>query len=143
MRLNYPTPLRHTQTQRKLHKRHTAFTMGNSSSSEGKSDGKSDGKSRWQRYEERKRGPPLSEEEIMKYTGKSRDEINKWAETTPGVGKNQLAGKAAVGNASGLGGVAMADGFGGWGFEAELNDGKRGMKFPPNQPPPAKAEEKK
>lgn len=98
--------------------------MGNSSSSEGKS--------LYQRYEERKRGQSISDEEILKYTGKSRDELNKWAETEPGVGKNQLAGKAAMGSASGLAGVAMADGFGGWGREAELDDGKRGMKFPPS-----------
>jgi hypothetical protein len=47
------------------------------------------------------------------------------------VGKNQLAGRATIGETSGLAGVAMADGYGGWGPSAEPNDVNRGMKFPP------------
>ncbi|KAM0425087.1 hypothetical protein ACHAPT_009647 [Fusarium lateritium] len=79
-----------------------------------------------------KRGPGLSDEDIKKHTGMSRDELNAWAETQPGVGKNQLAGRVNAG--SGLGGVAAADGLGGWGPSTEPNDGKRGMKFPPEKP---------
>ncbi|KAH7260443.1 hypothetical protein B0J15DRAFT_492521 [Fusarium solani] len=90
-------------------------------------------KSLYQRYQDQKRGPGLSDEDIKKYTGMNRDELNTWAETQPGVGKNQLAGRAA-GPASGLGGVAAADGLGGWGPSTEPNDGKRGMKFPPEKP---------
>lgn len=90
-------------------------------------------KSLYQRYQEQKRGPGLSDEDIKKYTGMSRDELGGWADAQPGVGRNQLAGRAA-GPASGLGGVAAADGLGGWGPSTEPNDGKRGMKFPPEKP---------
>ncbi|UNI15876.1 hypothetical protein JDV02_002363 [Purpureocillium takamizusanense] len=97
-------------------------------------------KSLYQRAQEKKRGPGtsgLSDEDLQKYTGKTRAEFDAWKETTPGVGKNQLAGKLAVGPASGLGGAATAGGLGGWGPDAEPNDKDRGMKFPP-QPLPQK-----
>ncbi|CAM1510903.1 Fc.00g084160.m01.CDS01 [Cosmosporella sp. VM-42] len=100
--------------------------MGNSSSTPGK-----EGKSIYQRYQDKKNGPGISDEDLKKYTGKTREELNAWADTQPGVGKNQLAGKISMGGTSGLGGVAAADGYGGWGPSAEPNDGKRGMKFPP------------
>ncbi|KFA60354.1 hypothetical protein S40285_06033 [Stachybotrys chlorohalonatus IBT 40285] len=86
----------------------------------------------YQRYQSHKRGSGASDEDILKYTGRSREQITAWAETKPGVGKNQLAGKAAIGS-SGLGGVAMADGFGGWGPGAEPDGPSRGMKFPPSK----------
>ncbi|KAM4066226.1 hypothetical protein HRG_000361 [Hirsutella rhossiliensis] len=95
-------------------------------------------KSLYQRFQDKKRGPPLSDEDIKKYTGKSRDELNAWAEDQPGVGKNQLAGKLAVGGASGLAGAAAGAGFGGWGPDAEPSGADRGMKFPPK--PEAKAD---
>lgn len=58
-----------------------------------------------------------------------------WAETRPGVGKNQLAGSATAGPTSGLAGMAMADGLGGWGPGAEPGDAKsRGLKYPPSAP---------
>ncbi|KAF4982222.1 hypothetical protein FZEAL_2106 [Fusarium zealandicum] len=106
--------------------------MGNQTSSP--SDDTADQKkSLYQRYQEKKRGPGLSDEDIQKYTGKSRQELNAWAETQPGVGKNQVAGRVAQGSTSGLGGVAVAEGYGGWGPGSEPNDGKRGMKFPPGE----------
>ena len=106
--------------------------MGNSSSTPADKGDKSD-KSLYQRYQDKKKSQPISDEDLKKYTGKSREELKAWADTQPGVGKNQLAGKITQGPASGLGGVAAADGYGGWGMGAEPNDGKRGMKFPPGQ----------
>ncbi|KAK5996891.1 hypothetical protein PT974_02238 [Cladobotryum mycophilum] len=91
-------------------------------------------KSLYMAWQEKKRGKGPSDEDIKKYTGMTRDELNTWAETQPGVGKNQLAGKISVGPASGFGGVAAAGGYGGWGPSAEPNDGNRGMKFPPRPP---------
>lgn len=96
--------------------------MGNSNSS---------GKSLFQRYQSAKSSKPISDEDLIKHLGKTREEIIAWGESEPGVGKNQLAGRAMAGPAGGLGGMAMADGYGGWGPSAEPNDGKRGMKFPP------------
>jgi hypothetical protein len=106
--------------------------MGSSQSS---SSAPGDKASLYQRYQEKKRGPGVSDEDILKYTGKTRDQLNAWAENQPGVGKNQLAGRAAVGSTSGLGGMAAAEGLGGWGRDAEPGDAKnRGLKYPPQQP---------
>ncbi|KAL7811654.1 hypothetical protein V8C26DRAFT_219919 [Trichoderma gracile] len=85
-------------------------------------------KSLYRRYEDKKRGPGPTDEDILKYTGKTRDQLNAWAETQPGVGKNQAAGKISVGPASGFAGAGAAQGLGGWGAE-----GTRKMKFPPEQ----------
>jgi len=83
--------------------------MGSSqSSTSSSSDGSAPKKSLYQRAQEKKRGPGtsgLSDEDLKKYTGKTRAEFDAWKETTPGVGKNQLAGKLAVGPTSGLGGA--------------------------------------
>ena len=58
-----------------------------------------------------------------------------FTDTTAGVGKNQRAGAINIGSASGLGGVAAADGYGGWGMGAEPGDKtSRGLKFPPQKP---------
>ncbi|KAH0489562.1 hypothetical protein TgHK011_009985 [Trichoderma gracile] len=97
----------------------------NSSSSSNNADKK---KSLYRRYEDKKRGPGPTDEDILKYTGKTRDQLNAWAETQPGVGKNQAAGKISVGPASGFAGAGAAQGLGGWGAE-----GTRKMKFPPEQ----------
>ncbi|RGP61565.1 hypothetical protein FSPOR_9891 [Fusarium sporotrichioides] len=91
-------------------------------------------KSLYRRYKDSKAPVPLSDEDIKKYTGKTREELKTWADSTPGVGKNQLAGRAMIGEAPGIAGVAMADGYGGWGPSAEPNDPNRGMKFPPKTP---------
>ncbi|KAG8676578.1 hypothetical protein FPOAC2_02684 [Fusarium poae] len=104
--------------------------MGNTSTSPSTSETK-EKKSLYRRYKDSKAPVPLSDEDIQKYTGKSREELKTWADSTPGVGKNQLAGRATIGETSGLAGVAMADGYGGWGPSAEPNDVNRGMKFPP------------
>ncbi|ODA81096.1 hypothetical protein RJ55_04059 [Drechmeria coniospora] len=88
----------------------------------------------YQRYQEWKRGKQVPEEDLKKYLGVTRDGLKSWADTQPGVGKNQLAGGIAQGSASGLGGMATGAGFGGWGPSATPNDKNRGMKFPPTQP---------
>ncbi|TFB02996.1 hypothetical protein CCMA1212_005452 [Trichoderma ghanense] len=105
--------------------------MGNSSSSPSSSDSPNTTdkkKSVYRRYEDKKRGPGLTDEDILKHTGKTRDQLNAWAETQPGVGKNQPAGKISVGPASGFVGAGAGGGLGGWGAE-----GTRKMKFPPEQ----------
>jgi hypothetical protein len=104
--------------------------MGNTTASPSTSE-PTEKKSLYRRYKDSKAPVPLSDEDIKKYTGKTREELKTWADSTPGVGKNQLAGRAMIGEAAGVSGVAMADGLGGWGFGAEPNDANRGMKFPP------------
>lgn len=94
-------------------------------------------KSLYQRYSDAKTGrnrPPVSDEELKKYTGMTRDEINGWARDRPHVAGNRLAGSIDVGPASGLGGAAAGEGFGGWGPGASAE-----LKFPPQQ---RKGEEK-
>ncbi|KAF4985294.1 hypothetical protein FDECE_16667 [Fusarium decemcellulare] len=109
--------------------------MGNQSSSttDDKVESSDQKKSLYQRYQDKRRGPGPSDEDILKYTGKTREELNTWADTQPGVGRNQLAGRISAGPTTGLGGVAAADGYGGWGPSAEPNDENRGMKFPPQK----------
>ncbi|KAH7171311.1 hypothetical protein EDB81DRAFT_636458 [Dactylonectria macrodidyma] len=107
--------------------------MGNRQSSTGSDDKDKKKPSLFQRMQDQKKSKPLSDEDILKYTGKTRDELKTWSESTPGVGRNQLSGRMAMGNTSGLGGMAAAEGYGGWGPNAEPNDGKRGMKFPPGR----------
>jgi len=88
-------------------------------------------KSLYQRYWEAKHGrnKTISDEDLIKYTGKTRAEIIEWGKTAPGVAGNQAAGKISMGPASGLGGFEAAQGYGGWGFDAEQK-----MKFPPTKP---------
>lgn len=88
-------------------------------------------KSWYKRYEDAKTGRnvQISDEDLKKYTGKSKAEIDQWAKDRPGVGVNQLAGKLTVGGATGLGGLETANGFGGWGPSA----GDDKMKFPPQK----------
>ena len=105
--------------------------MGSSNSTPN-DDSKS--KSIYQRYQDKKRPVAIPEEDLVKYLGKTRSELNTWADSTPGVGKNQLAGKITLGPASGLGGSAAAEGYGGWGPGAEPSGPNRGMKFPPQKP---------
>lgn len=112
--------------------------MGSSQSSN-KKQGDEKEQSLYQRYKEKKRGPGPSDEDLKKYLGKSREEIKTWAENRPGVGKNQLAGSATAGETSGLAGVGMADGLGGWGPSAEPGNAEtRGLKYPPQKETGAK-----
>ncbi|KAK3998161.1 hypothetical protein QBC44DRAFT_313949 [Cladorrhinum sp. PSN332] len=84
-------------------------------------------KSLYQRYWEFKnhRNKQISDEDMLKYTGKSRSQLNEWSKTAPGVGGNQPAGTLAAGPAHGIGGAAAGEGLGGWGFGAK---GK--LKYP-------------
>ncbi|GKT40211.1 uncharacterized protein ColSpa_00392 [Colletotrichum spaethianum] len=77
-------------------------------------------KSLYQRYQDKKTGrnTVISDEDLLKYTGKRKDEINDWAKDRPGVAGNRAAGTLAAGPASGFGGLATADGYGGWGMGA-------------------------
>ncbi|GAO13406.1 uncharacterized protein UV8b_00610 [Ustilaginoidea virens] len=104
--------------------------MGSSQSHAG-TDAKD--KSLYRKYQDAKGPKPIKDEDILKYTGKTRDQLHAWADETPGVGRNQLAGKLALGPASGLGGAAAAAGYGGWGTDAEPRGPSRGMKFPPGR----------
>ncbi|RYP15425.1 hypothetical protein DL765_005699 [Monosporascus sp. GIB2] len=47
-------------------------------------------------------------EGLEKYTGKSGTELEKWAETTPSVGKSQVS--IAAGSSPGIGGELAAQG---------------------------------
>lgn len=96
-------------------------------------EGKQEKKGLWQRCQDKLRGRPISDEDLLKYTGKTRAEFDTFKENTPGVGRNQLAGNLAMGSAPGLGGTATAYGVGGWGPGAAPGGEDRGMKFPPGQ----------
>jgi hypothetical protein len=52
----------------------------------------------------------FSDDDLLKYTGRSRDELKTWMEDAPGVGKNQNAGKIGMG--PGTGGAATVGGDG-------------------------------
>ncbi|KAK2604164.1 hypothetical protein N8I77_007115 [Diaporthe amygdali] len=88
-------------------------------------------KSLYQRYSDAKTGrdrPPISDADLQKHTGMTRDELTDWAQDRPNVAGNRRAGAIDSGPASGLGGMAAADGYGGWGPDAA-----GGLKFPPQQ----------
>ncbi|TDZ41191.1 hypothetical protein CTRI78_v009873 [Colletotrichum trifolii] len=99
--------------------------FGKSSDSKGGDQPK---KSLYQRYQDKKTGRDkvISDEDLLKYTGKTREEINTWAKDRPGVAGNRAAGTLAAGPVSGFAGMAAADGLGGWGTEAGADP-----KFPP------------
>ncbi|KAF9870655.1 hypothetical protein CkaCkLH20_11961 [Colletotrichum karsti] len=42
----------------------------------------------------------ISEEDMLKYTGKTKAELTAWAKDRPGVGGNQPAGKVDAGNST-------------------------------------------
>ncbi|OAQ95757.1 hypothetical protein LLEC1_00381 [Akanthomyces lecanii] len=82
---------------------------------------------RGQRCEE-KSGQLISDEDLLRYTGKTRAEFDNFKENTPGVGRNQLAGTLAMGSAQGLGGIAATYGAGGWGPGAAAGEAEAGPK---------------
>jgi len=79
-------------------------------------------KSLYGKWQDLKRGPStsgMSDEDLLKYTGKTRAEFDKWAATTPGVAGGQAAGSLTAGGTSGFGMAGGAgEGLGGWGTEA-------------------------
>ncbi|KAK5945981.1 hypothetical protein PMZ80_000120 [Knufia obscura] len=86
-------------------------------------------KSFYQKYQDLKRGPgvsSMSDEDLKKYTGKTREELDDWSKTTPGVAGGQAAGSLTAGGTSGIGMAGGAgEGLGGWGFEAGKRPGGR------------------
>lgn len=79
----------------------------------------------YRRFQDSKRGE-LKEEDILKYTGRTKADIVDWGKTAPGVAGNQAAGKLDMGGTSGLGGMSATEGYGGWGWDANSK-----LKFPP------------
>lgn len=73
----------------------------------------------YKKYQDLKRGSGtsgISDEELQKYTGKTRAELEEMAKTTPGVGGNQAAGSLLAGGNSGFGMAGgTGEGLGGWG----------------------------
>lgn len=93
------------------------------SESQGSSEPK---KSLYQKFKDSKRGE-ISDADVLKYTGMSKETLSQWANDRPGVGGNQAAGSIAAGNTTGLGGMMAGEGYGGWG-----RDSNGPLKFPPN-----------
>ncbi len=65
------------------------------------------------------RSDTISDEEMLKYTGKTKDQLDVWAKDRPDVGGNQLAGKIGMGPTP-VGGTTS------W-----APPGKQQLKFPP------------
>lgn len=97
-------------------------------------------KSLYQRYVDYKTGRnvQISDEDMKKYTGMTKAELQEWAKDRPGVAGNQAAGKLAMGGATGFGGYETSQGYGGWGPDAE---GK--LKFPPKKQKEKEVDEEK
>ncbi len=95
-------------------------------------------KSLYQRFVDLKTGRniQISDEDMVKYTGKTKAELQVWSKDRPGVAGNQPAGKLAIGPATGLSGYETSSGYGGWGPSAE---GK--LKFPPKSSENKKAKD--
>ncbi|KAK0734600.1 hypothetical protein B0T26DRAFT_634073 [Lasiosphaeria miniovina] len=85
-------------------------------------------RSLYQRFRDSKTGE-ISEEDVLKYTGKSKSQIMEWAKNEPGVAGNRAAGTLTMGETTGFGGLATAEGYGGWGPNSNAP-----LKFPPKQP---------
>ena len=79
-------------------------------------------KSFYEKYQDLRRGPgtsALSDDELKKYTGKTREELDAYAQTAPGVAGGQAAGSLTAGGTSGFGMAGgTGEGLGGWGLEA-------------------------
>ncbi|KAM7186043.1 hypothetical protein V8F33_012034 [Rhypophila sp. PSN 637] len=98
----------------------TTTTSTNPLIQDGGGKPKKEKKSLYRRYQDAKSGrnKTISDEELLKYTGKTKDQIVDWGKNTPGVAGNRLAGTLAMGGTTGLGGMAASEGFGGWGTDA-------------------------
>lgn len=84
----------------------------------------------YRRYQDAKSGRSnqISNEDMKKYTGMTKEQIVDWSQDRPGVGGNRNAGDITIGPTSGLGGTAAAGGRGGWGMDARGD-----LKFPPQK----------
>ncbi len=86
-------------------------------------------KSLFRRWSDRNKSEPISDEDLLKYTGKTREEFDEFKNSTPGVGGNRVAGTLTMGGS--MVGIGAADGVGGWGHSAGATGENRGLKFPP------------
>ncbi|KAK4209754.1 hypothetical protein QBC37DRAFT_351297 [Rhypophila decipiens] len=116
---NQPDPYESTTTLSSQFSTSTA-TSTNPLLLDGNGKPKKEKKSLYRRYHDAKTGrnKTISDEELLKYTGKTKEQIVDWGKNAPGVAGNQLAGKLAMGGTTGLGGMAAGEGFGGWGTNA-------------------------
>lgn len=94
-------------------------------------DAKPPKKSLFQRWTDRNKSEPISDEDLLKYTGKTREEFDKFKESTPGVAGNRVSGTLGMGPTSGIAGFGAQEGVGGWGPGAAPGGKNRGLKFPP------------
>lgn len=61
----------------------------------------------------------MTDEELFKATGKTREEFDAWKQTAPGVAGGQAAGSLTAGGNTGIGtAFGAGEGLGGWGYEA-------------------------
>ena len=61
----------------------------------------------------------MTDEELARYTGKTRAEFDDYARSAPGVAGGQGAGSLTVGGTSGVGlAWGVGEGLGGWGYGA-------------------------
>jgi hypothetical protein len=67
----------------------------------------------------------ISDEDLKKYTGMTKSELQTWGQDRPDVGGNQLAGKINMGTAGG-GGIPNSFSYTGRG-----NSARAELKFPP------------
>lgn len=106
--------------------------MGSSSSTQKSGSPETDASkpSMYRRFKDSKasRSGEISDEDMLKYTGKTKAEVKDWSKDAPGVAGNQAAGKLSVGGTTGLCGMAAAEGYGGWGPNAGAEP-----KYPPEQ----------
>lgn len=82
--------------------------------------------------EKLQRNKEIPEDEVKKYTGMNKDQLNQWSQNRPDVAGNQLAGKINMGTAGGSG-IPNSFSYTGRGDSAAAE-----MKFPPEQKKPAK-----
>ena len=88
--------------------------MGSSSSTQKNGSDEADGSkpSMYRRFKDSKasRSDAISDEDMLKYTGRTKAEVKDWSKTAPGVAGNQAAGKLSMGDTTGLGGLEAAEG---------------------------------
>ncbi|KAB5522055.1 hypothetical protein GE09DRAFT_1154966 [Coniochaeta sp. 2T2.1] len=73
------------------------------------------------------RNQDIPEDEVKKYTGMNKSQLNEWSKDRPDVGGNQLAGKINMGTAGGMG-IPNSFSYTGRGDSAADE-----MKFPPEK----------
>ncbi|KAH8904943.1 hypothetical protein BR93DRAFT_929211 [Coniochaeta sp. PMI_546] len=77
--------------------------------------------------EKLQRNKEIPEDEVKKYTGMNKEQLNEWSQNRADVGGNQLAGKINMGTAGGQG-IPNSFSYTGRGDSAAAE-----LKFPPQQ----------